>query len=43
MFGSPSVSHEWDALAFGLSAIPAIIAMLLVAAANWERHRHLSP
>jgi len=37
MFGTPSVSHEWDALAFGLSTLPAIVAMLLVAAAYWEQ------
>jgi hypothetical protein len=39
MFGAPSVSHEWDALAFGLSTIPGIAAMLLVAAAYWEQWR----
>jgi hypothetical protein len=39
MFGMPSVSHEWDALAFGLSTIPAIVAMVLVAGAYWEHWR----
>jgi hypothetical protein len=43
MFGSTSVSHEWDALAFGLSTIPTIVTMLLIAAAYWEHRRHLSP
>jgi hypothetical protein len=39
MFGMPSVSHEWDAFAFGLSTIPTIVTMLLIAAAYWERRR----
>jgi hypothetical protein len=39
MFGTPSVSHEWDALAFALSTIPAILTIVLVAAANWEQWR----
>ena len=39
MFGAPSVSHEWDTLAFGISTIPGIVAMLLVAAAYWEQWR----
>jgi hypothetical protein len=39
MFGTSSVSHEWDTLAFGLSTIPGIVAMLLVAAAYWEQWR----
>ena len=40
MFGTPSVSHEWDALAFGLSTIPTIVTMLLIAAAYWEQWRN---
>jgi hypothetical protein len=43
MFGMPSVSHEWDALAFGLSTIPAIAAMLLIAGSYWEHWRGHHP
>jgi hypothetical protein len=39
MFGTPSVSHEWDTIAFGLSTIPGIAALLLVAAGYWEQWR----
>jgi hypothetical protein len=39
MFGTPGVSHEWDTLAFGLSTIPVIATLLLVAASYWEEWR----
>jgi hypothetical protein len=39
MFGTSGVSHEWDALAFGLSAIPVVATLLLVLAAYWEQWR----
>ncbi len=39
MFGTAGVSHEWDALAFGLSTIPAIVTLLFIAAAYWEQRR----
>jgi hypothetical protein len=38
MFGiTTSPSHEWDTFAFGLATIPAIVTLLLVAAAWWEQ------
>lgn len=38
MFGT-SVSHDWDTIAFGLSTIPGIATLLLVAAGYWEQWR----
>jgi hypothetical protein len=43
MFGTASVSHEWDTIAFGLSTIPGIAALLLVVAAYWEQWRNRLP
>jgi hypothetical protein len=39
MFGTSGISHEWDALAFGLSTLPVVATLLLVLGADWEQWR----